>query len=57
MSSVWLVFCDCVFHSACPLMDKYQRLSEAYLSEGLAMGKMGSLSDVRAMLSKSLIFW
>ena len=57
MSSVWLVFCDCVFHSACPLMDEYQRLVEAYLWEGLAMGKTGSLSGVRAMLSKSSIFW
>ena len=25
MSSVWLVFCDCGFHSVCPLMDKDKR--------------------------------
>ena len=25
----WLVFCDCGFHSACPLMDKDKRLMEA----------------------------
>ena len=26
MWSVWLVFCDCGFHSVCPLMDKDKRL-------------------------------
>ena len=38
-------------------MDEYQRLVEAYLWEGLAIGKTGFLSGVRARLSKSLIFW
>ena len=27
--SVWLVFCNCGFHSVCPLMDKDKRLVEA----------------------------
>ena len=27
--SVWLIFCDCGFHSVCPLMDKDKRLMEA----------------------------
>ena len=27
--SVWLVFCDCGFHSVCPLMDEYKRLVQA----------------------------
>ena len=29
MWSVWLVFCDCGFHSVCPLMEKDERLMEA----------------------------
>ena len=29
MRSVWLVFCDCGFHSVCPLMDKDKWLMEA----------------------------
>ena len=29
MWSVWLVFCDCGFHSVCPLMDTNKRLMEA----------------------------
>ena len=29
MWSVWLVFCDCGFHSVCPLMGKDKRLVEA----------------------------
>ena len=29
MWSVWLVFCDCGFHSSCPLIDKNKRLTEA----------------------------
>ena len=48
MWSVWLVFCDCGFHSVCPLMDKDKRLMEA------SWWKLG-LVLMRAMLSKSLI--
>ena len=29
ISLVWLVFCDCGFHSVCPLMDKNKRLMKA----------------------------
>jgi len=36
MWSVWLVFCDCRFHSVFPLMDKDKRLVEASWWEGLA---------------------
>ena len=31
MWSVWLVFCDCGFHSVCPLMDKVKRLRGSFL--------------------------
>ena len=52
----WLVFCDCGFHSVCPLMDEDKRLVEASLWERLAMTKTGSWSALvgKAMLSKSL---
>ena len=30
MWSVWLVFCDCGFHSVCPLMDKDCLFSQSY---------------------------
>ena len=33
MWSVWLVFCDCGFHSVCPLTDKDKRLVEASWGE------------------------
>ena len=29
MVYVWLIFCDCGFHSVCPLMDKDKRFMEA----------------------------
>ena len=45
MWSVWLVFCDCGFHSVCPLMDKDKRLMEASWWERLAEGETGSCSD------------
>ena len=35
MWSVWLVFCDCGFHSVCPLMEKDKRLMEASCWERL----------------------
>jgi len=43
--SKWSVFCNCGFHSVCPLMDKDKRLVEASSWEGLAMGKSASCSD------------
>ena len=42
--SVWLVFCDCGFHSVCPLMDEDKRFVEASWWEGLAVGKTVSYS-------------
>ena len=41
---VQLVFCDCDFHSVCPLMDEDKRLMEASWWEGLAVGKTRSCS-------------
>ena len=41
-----MVFCDCGFHSVCPLMDEDRRLVQASWREGLAVGKTGS-STVR----------
>ena len=45
MWSVWLVFCDCGFHSVCPLRDKDRRLMEASWWEGLTVGETGSYSN------------
>ena len=53
MWSVWLVFCDCDFHSVCSLMDKDNRLIEASWWERLIERETVSWSDGRAMLSKS----
>ena len=44
MWSVCLVFCDCGFHSVCPLMDKGKRLMEASWWERLTVGETGSCS-------------
>ena len=38
MLSDWLVFCDCGFHSVCPLMEEDKRLMEASLWERLTEG-------------------
>ena len=35
----WLVFCDCGFHSVCPLMEKDKRLMEASWWERLTEGE------------------
>ena len=45
MWSVWLVFCDCGFHSVCPLMDKDKRLMGASWWERLTEGEPESCSD------------
>ena len=55
MWSEWLVFCDCDFHSVCPLMEKCKRLMEASWWERLTEGETGSCSDGRDHASKSLI--
>ena len=45
MWSDWLVFCDCGFHSVCPLMDKDKRFMEASWWERLTERETGSCSD------------
>ena len=55
MWSVRLVFCNCGFHSVCPLMEKDKRLMEASCWERLTVGETRSCSSEWAMLSKSLI--
>ena len=52
MWSVWLVFCDCGFHSVCPLTDKDKKLPD--LREGL-WGKLGLVMMGGAILSRLLI--
>ena len=37
MWSVWLVFCDCGFHSVCPLMEKAKKLMDASWRERLTL--------------------
>ena len=53
MWSVWLVFCDCGFHSVCPLMDKDKRLIKASWWERLTVGDTVLMGGV--MLIKSSI--
>ena len=52
---VWLVFCDCGFHSVGPLMHKDEKLMEASWWEILMRGKLCLILMGGAMLSKSLI--
>ena len=54
MWSVWLVFCDCGFHSVCPLMSKDKKLMEASWWEKLTVGGTGSCSDVQGPCSVNL---
>ena len=54
MWSVWLVFCDCGFHSVCPLMDKDKRLIEASWWKRLR-GTPSLVLMGRTMFSKPLI--
>ena len=55
MWSVWLLFCDCGFHSVCSLMEKDKRLMEASCWEDWLWGKLGLVLMDGAMLIKSLI--
>ena len=55
MWSDWLVYCDCAFHSVCPLMDKDKRLMEASWWRDWLWGKLGLVLMCGAMFSKSLI--
>ena len=43
MWSFWLVFCDCGFHSVCPLTDKDNRLMEASCWVTLTVGSACAL--------------
>ena len=56
MWSVWLVFCDCSFHSVCPRMDEGKRLVEAswwqWVKLGLALVDRAMLSS-RSVVSDS----
>ena len=45
MWSDWLVFCECGFQSACPLIEKDKRLMEFSWWERLTEGEIGSCSD------------
>ena len=52
----WLVFCDCGFHSLCPLMEKDNRLMEASWWERLT----GSCSDVQGhaqQIFNPIFYW
>ena len=40
-----IIFCDCGFHSVCPLMNKDKRFMEASWWERVTMGETGSCSD------------
>ena len=53
--SVWLVFCDCGFHSVCPLMEKDRGLWKLPNGRDWLRGKLGLVLMDRAMLSKSFI--
>ena len=55
MGSDWLVFCDCGFHSVCPLMEKDKRLLDAPSWDRLTAGKLGLVLVGGAMFNKSLI--
>ena len=52
MWSVWLVFCDCGFHSVCPLMNKDED-SRSFLMGDWLWGKLGLV--LMGGASKSLI--
>ena len=55
MWSVWLVFCDCGFHSVCPLMEKDKRLWTLPDGRDWLWRKLGLFLMGRDMLNKSLI--
>ena len=59
MWSVWSVFCDCDFHSVCPLMDKDERLMEASwwkrLKEKLGLVLMGGVLFSSVLISHSIV--
>ena len=54
---VWLIFCDCGFHSVCLLKDKDKRLWKLPDGRDWLWGKLGLVLMGRTMLSKSLILF
>ena len=55
MWSDWLVFCDCDFHSVCPLREKDKRFVEGSWGRDWLIGKLGLVLMGGAMFTKSLI--
>ena len=55
MWSVWLVFCDCGFHSVCPLIVRIRGLWNLPDQRDWLRGKLGLVLMGGAVLSKSLI--
>ena len=55
MWSVWQVFCDTGFHSACPLTDEDKKLMGASCWERLTVWELGLVLMGGTMLSKCLI--
>ena len=55
MWSVWLDFCDCGFHSVCPLMNKANRLWKFPDGRDWLRGKLGFVLMGATRLSESLI--
>ena len=55
MWSDWLVFCDCGFHSVCPLRRRIRGLWKLPNGRNWLKGKLGFVLIGGAMLSKSLI--
>ena len=55
MWSVWLVFCDCGFHSVCPLGTRIRDLWKLPDGRDWLWGNLGLALMGRPMLSKSLI--
>ena len=55
MWSVWLLFCDCGFHSVCPLMDEDKRLWKLPDSRDWLWGKLDLALVGKSILSKCLI--
>ena len=55
MWSALLVFCDCGFHSVCPLMEKDKRLWKLPDGRDWLWLKLGLVMMGRTMFSKSLI--
>jgi len=58
MWSVWLIFCDCGFHSVCPLIDNDKRLMEASWWDRLIVGVWyGSNKSAQRMRVDNIKTW